>query len=62
MGATANYLNLHARGLSEEVERGEKSQIFGIWKENDAIEDVHKYVRDLRRSRCTRYQDSIGNN
>ena len=29
----------------------EESQLFGIWKNNPAIDDVNKYVRDLRKGR-----------
>ncbi len=29
----------------------EEQEIFGIWKDNDAVKDVDKYVRDLRKGR-----------
>ena len=29
----------------------EKHNLFGIWKDNDAVKDVEKYVRNLRKGR-----------
>ena len=29
-----------------------KNQLFGIWKDNDVIQDVDEYVRGLRKGRC----------
>ncbi len=29
----------------------EKNQLFGIWKDNDMVQDVAKYVRGLRKGR-----------
>lgn len=28
-----------------------KTKLFGIWKDNDGIEDVDNYLRDLRKGR-----------
>ena len=28
-----------------------KNELFGIWKDNDAIQNVGEYVRDLRKGR-----------
>ena len=28
-----------------------KNQLFGIWKDNDMVQDVDKYVRGLRKGR-----------
>lgn len=28
-----------------------KNELFGIWKDNDTIQDVAEYVRDLRKGR-----------
>jgi prevent-host-death family protein len=28
-----------------------KNELFGIWKDNDVIQDVDEYVRDLRKGR-----------
>ncbi len=37
--------NEHKKG------RENKSNLFGIWKDNNIVEDVDDYVRDLRRGR-----------
>jgi len=29
----------------------EKNELFGIWKDNDFTNDVHSYVRNLRKGR-----------
>ena len=37
----------------EELKKSKKTNpaLFGIWKDNDIIEDVDDYVRDLRKGR-----------
>jgi prevent-host-death family protein len=32
-------------------EKAQKNELFGIWKENDDVLDVAKYVRGLRKGR-----------
>ncbi len=32
-------------------ETGEENQFFGIWKDNEAVQKVGDYVRDLRKGR-----------
>jgi prevent-host-death family protein len=36
---------------TEEKEKDMNNELFGIWKDNDAIQDVDEYVRALRRGR-----------
>jgi prevent-host-death family protein len=36
---------------TEEMEKDINNELFGIWKDNDAIQDVDEYVRALRRGR-----------
>ena len=30
----------------------EKNKLFGIWKDNDIVQNVDEYVRGLRKGRC----------
>ncbi len=32
-------------------EKKEENELFGIWKDNDATEDVNEYVRNMRKGR-----------
>ena len=34
-----------------ELKKNKKNNLFGIWKNNDIVEDVDDYVRDLRKGR-----------
>jgi prevent-host-death family protein len=34
-----------------EKDKNIKSTLFGMWKDNDIIEDVDSYVRDIRKGR-----------
>jgi prevent-host-death family protein len=36
---------------TEEMEKDINNELFGIWKDNDAIQDVDEYVRALRKGR-----------
>ena len=36
---------------TEEMEKDINNELFGIWRDNDAIQDVDEYVRALRRGR-----------
>ena len=36
---------------SENNETVTKNELFGIWKDNDTVQDVNKYVRGLRKGR-----------
>ena len=36
----------------EDNEDISKNALFGIWKDNDVIQDVDEYVRELRKGRC----------
>jgi prevent-host-death family protein len=36
---------------TEEKEKAINNELFGIWKDNDEIQDVDEYVRALRRGR-----------
>jgi len=36
---------------TEKNERTIKNQLFGIWKDNDMVQDVDKYLRGLRKGR-----------
>ena len=36
---------------TEEDKGNVKNQLFGIWKDNDIVQDVAKYVRGLRKGR-----------
>lgn len=33
------------------IDKKTKTTLFGIWKDNDIIEDVDNYVRDIRKGR-----------
>jgi len=33
------------------IDKRTKTNLFGIWKDNDIIEDVDNYVRDIRKGR-----------
>ncbi len=35
----------------DELKKNKKTNLFGIWKNNDIVEDVDDYVRDLRKER-----------
>ena len=35
----------------DELKKNKKTNLFGIWKNNDIVEDVDDYVRDLRKGR-----------
>ena len=35
----------------EEMKRRTDNELFGIWKDHDAIQDVDAYVRNLRKGR-----------
>ncbi len=35
----------------EKKDEAIKNELFGIWKDNDLIQDVEEYVRDLRKGR-----------
>jgi len=35
----------------EEKEKIIKNELFGIWKDNDSVQDVDEYVRNLRKGR-----------
>lgn len=35
----------------EEKEKMIKNELFGIWKDNDSVQDVNEYVRKLRKGR-----------
>jgi prevent-host-death family protein len=37
--------------FSEEKEGGTENELFGIWKDNDRVQNVDDYVRDLRKGR-----------
>lgn len=32
-------------------EEAAKNELFGIWKDNDKVQDVEQYIRDLRKGR-----------
>ncbi len=32
-------------------DKNNENELFGIWKDNDAVEDVNEYVRNLRKGR-----------
>lgn len=36
---------------TEKNKESVKNQLFGIWKDNDMVQDVDKYVRGLRKGR-----------
>jgi prevent-host-death family protein len=36
---------------TEKTQGNVKNQLFGIWKDNDMVQDVDKYVRGLRKGR-----------
>jgi prevent-host-death family protein len=36
---------------TEKKEEITKNELFGIWKDNDMIQDVEEYVRELRKGR-----------
>ncbi len=36
---------------NEKNKKTEKNQLFGIWKDNDIVQDSAKYVRGLRKGR-----------
>lgn len=36
---------------TEKTKEITKNELFGIWKDNDVIQDVDEYVRDLRKGR-----------
>lgn len=38
------------KGNKKSLEEG--NNLFGIWKDNDAVENVDEYVRDKRKGRC----------
>jgi prevent-host-death family protein len=35
----------------DKTEHKIKSNLFGIWKDNDAVKNVEKYMRDIRKGR-----------
>ena len=35
----------------DEHKKTKKTNLFGIWKNNDIVEDVNDYVRDLKKER-----------
>ena len=35
----------------EKKEKVTENQLFGIWKDNDQVQDIDDYVRDLRKGR-----------
>lgn len=35
----------------EEKEEATKNELFGIWKDNDMVQDVDEYIRGLRKGR-----------
>ena len=35
----------------DEPKKNKKNNLFGIWKNNNIVEDVNDYVRDLRKER-----------
>ncbi|MBU8912065.1 MAG: type II toxin-antitoxin system prevent-host-death family antitoxin [Desulfobacterales bacterium] len=35
----------------DELKKNKKTNLFGIWKNNDIVKDVDDYVRDLRKGR-----------
>ena len=35
----------------DELKKTKKTNLFGIWKNNDIVEDVDDYVQDLRKGR-----------
>ena len=35
----------------EKKKKGAKNELFGIWKDNDKIQDIDEYVRGLRKGR-----------
>ena len=35
----------------EKKSEGENNELFGIWKDNDQIQDIDQYVRGLRKGR-----------
>jgi prevent-host-death family protein len=35
----------------EQRNRTEKNELFGIWKDNEAIQNVDEYVRNIRKGR-----------
>ena len=35
----------------DELKKNKKTNLFGIWKNNNIVEDVNDYVRDLRKER-----------
>lgn len=37
---------------NEKKQEIEKNKLFGIWKDNDIVQDVDEYVRGLRKGRC----------
>ena len=59
MDTTAKDLRFHSKELLESVEHTSMSvkdegQLFGIWKNNDAVEDVNEYILTLRGNRRNR--------
>lgn len=36
---------------NEKKQKIEKNKLFGIWKDNDIVQDVDEYVRGLRKGR-----------
>jgi len=36
---------------TENDKRSKENQLFGIWKDNEMVQDVDKYVRELRKGR-----------
>ena len=37
------------------TEKSTRSELFGIWKDNDDVLDVNKYMRDKRKGRFNAY-------
>jgi len=37
--------------IDQETGKKEKSELFGIWKDNPDVKDVDKYIRKLRKGR-----------
>ena len=35
----------------DELKKNQKTNLFGIWKNNDTVKNVDDYVRDLRKGR-----------
>jgi len=35
----------------DELKKKQKTNLFGMWKNNDIVKDVNDYVRDLRKER-----------